>query len=84
MAASNWSEDYHMLEHAVSTLSAFDLEALKANRAGFEATEFPLLLEDMKAALGALEQTCQQMERASPKASVPTPCRSVPETAHHG
>lgn len=84
MAITNWPQHYLLLEHGLSALSAFDLHAFKTNPESFEATEFPLLLEDMKTALGALEQTCQHIERTHPKAYTPTTCLPVTGSAYHG
>jgi len=84
MAVDNWRIHLHMLEHAVSTLSAFDLETFGTNRDSFETVEFPLLLEDMKVALSALQSTCQRMEHVTEKESPHSARAALSDTLHHG
>lgn len=61
----NWREPHLMLEHALETLSKFDIHKLSTDASSFEAQEFPLLIEDMQSALRTLKADCTKMERLS-------------------
>ncbi|MEM7491914.1 MAG: hypothetical protein AAF296_00945 [Pseudomonadota bacterium] len=61
----NWREPHLMIEHALETLSKFDLHKLGVDPSSFEGKEFPLLIEDMQSALRALKADCIRMERLS-------------------
>lgn len=53
-----------MMEHALKTLADFKMDAIARDPKAFEATEFPLLIEDLQHSLGALKVSCIRMERA--------------------
>ncbi|MEM1036352.1 MAG: hypothetical protein AAGI14_06285 [Pseudomonadota bacterium] len=60
----HWRESHLMMEHALKTLAAFDTGRIASDPSSFEATEFPLLVEDLQHSLSALKASCIQMERA--------------------
>lgn len=60
----HWRESHLMMEHALKTLAAFDTDRITSAPSSFEATEFPLLIEDLQHSLSALKASCIHMERA--------------------
>ena len=60
----HWRESHLMMEHALKTLADFDTDRIASEPSSFEATEFPLLVEDLRHSLSALKASCIYMERA--------------------
>ncbi|MEM1087374.1 MAG: hypothetical protein AAGH90_06565 [Pseudomonadota bacterium] len=66
----DWREQHRIIEHSLQTLAKFDRTSFAKNPSGFEATEFPLLIEDMQQALSALKASCITMEQAETGADI--------------